>query len=286
MDNDSLNMDTRIPSLSNILDKSMNICSRTIINQDGKVQSYCGLKLTNIHTQASGTPPLPNNTNAGEKRKAVPSTSRHPLNTSELSRLEHPRTRASTKIPKRAALTFAEVAALITNDFRDGLPSTDIVVENKNGGPKRISELHPSYMALQYPLLFLYGEDGFHENIPYHSNRGTRKIKRDYAHINVEWCNRSKAINKPLKLWEQTWELLLEDILRRKRKLFKYPNLQLTDEQIRNYCLVEIKTLLNRNGRSLADFLELPRPDSALLTNMDNRLIREASDFNIKKKQD
>nr|GEX69755.1 ATP-dependent DNA helicase PIF1-like [Tanacetum cinerariifolium] len=40
------------------------------------------------------------------------------------------------------------------------------------------------------------------------------------AHINVEWCNRSKAI-KPLKLWVQTWELLSEDILCRKRKLFK-----------------------------------------------------------------
>nr|GFA28012.1 ATP-dependent DNA helicase PIF1-like [Tanacetum cinerariifolium] len=90
-------------------------------------------------------------------------------------------------------------------------------------------------------------------------------------------------VNKPLKLWEQTWELLLEDILCRKRKLFKYPNLQLTDEQIRNYCLVEIETLLNRNGRSLADFLELPRPNSALLTNIDNRLIREASDFDTKK---
>ncbi|GKF09184.1 ATP-dependent DNA helicase PIF1-like protein, partial [Tanacetum coccineum] len=90
-------------------------------------------------------------------------------------------------------------------------------------------------------------------------------------------------VNGPLKLWEQTWELLLEDILRRKRKLFKYPNLQLTGEQIRNYCLVEIETLLNRKGRSLANFQELPRPNPTLLTHMDNRLIREALDFDIKK---
>ncbi|GKE31913.1 hypothetical protein Tco_1451235, partial [Tanacetum coccineum] len=107
MDNDSLNIDTRIPSLSNILHNSINICSNIIITRDGKVQSYCDLKLTNIHTQTSGRPPLRNNTNAGKKRKATASTSRHPLNTSKLSRSEHPRTRATRKIPKRAALTSA-----------------------------------------------------------------------------------------------------------------------------------------------------------------------------------
>ncbi|GKD22982.1 hypothetical protein Tco_1224685 [Tanacetum coccineum] len=51
----------------------------------------------------------------------------------------------------------------------------------KDGGLKRISELNLSYMALQYPLLFLYGEDGFHEKIPYHTNRGTQKTKRGYV---------------------------------------------------------------------------------------------------------
>ncbi|GKA51633.1 hypothetical protein Tco_0744829 [Tanacetum coccineum] len=47
-------------------------------------------------------------------------------------------------------------------------------------------------------------------------------------------------VSRPLHLWEQTWELLSEDILRRKQKLFKHPNLQLTDAQIKNYCLMEI----------------------------------------------
>ncbi|GJU93602.1 ribonuclease H-like domain-containing protein, partial [Tanacetum coccineum] len=64
----------------------------------------------------------------------------------------------------------AEVAALITNDFGDGIPSRDIIVNKQDYGPERISELHPVYMVLQYPLLFPYGEDGFQEKIPYHSN--------------------------------------------------------------------------------------------------------------------
>ncbi|GJR76441.1 hypothetical protein Tco_0088806 [Tanacetum coccineum] len=59
---------------------------------------------------------------------------------------------------------------------------------------------------------------------------------------------------RPLKLWEETWEVLSEDILHQKRKLYKYPELQLTAEQIQNYCLVEIQEVVNRNGRSLAEF--------------------------------
>ncbi|GKB37271.1 helicase [Tanacetum coccineum] len=73
-----------------------------------------------------------------------------------------------------------KVAALITNDFGDGAPTRDIVVNKKDSGPKRILELHPSYMALQYPLLFPYGEDMYHDKILYHSNTGTHKTKRQY----------------------------------------------------------------------------------------------------------
>ncbi|GJS01793.1 ATP-dependent DNA helicase PIF1-like protein [Tanacetum coccineum] len=90
-------------------------------------------------------------------------------------------------------------------------------------------------------------------------------------------------IPKPLQLWEQSWKILSEDILHKKRKLFKYPDLQLTDEQLKNYCLLEIEALLNRNSRYLTDFPDLPRPDPTLLTHIDNRLIREALDYDIKK---
>ncbi|GKD47646.1 ATP-dependent DNA helicase PIF1-like protein [Tanacetum coccineum] len=84
---------------------------------------------------------------------------------------------------------------------------------------------------------------------------------------------------------EDNWKALFEDIVHKKRKLFKYHGLQLTDEQIRNYCLLEIQELLNRYGQSLADFQDLPRLDPCLLTNMDNQLIREALDFDIKKEK-
>ncbi|GKA45067.1 ATP-dependent DNA helicase PIF1-like protein [Tanacetum coccineum] len=48
----------------------------------------------------------------------------------------------------------SEVTALITNAFGDGIPTRDIIVSDKDTGPKRISELHPRYIALQYPCCF------------------------------------------------------------------------------------------------------------------------------------
>nr|GEW22953.1 hypothetical protein CTI12_AA123990 [Tanacetum cinerariifolium] len=79
------------------------------------------------------------------------------------------------------ASTVSEVAAIIINDFGDAHPTRDIVVDRKDTGPQRVSKLHPLYMVLQYPLLFSYGDDGFHEKIPYHANKGTRKTKRGYV---------------------------------------------------------------------------------------------------------
>ncbi|XP_024010412.1 uncharacterized protein LOC112085431 [Eutrema salsugineum] len=55
-----------------------------------------------------------------------------------------------------------EVAALIPDDFNGQVDARDIIIECKKiGNLKRISELHPAYLPLQYPLLFPYGEDGF-----------------------------------------------------------------------------------------------------------------------------
>ncbi|CAN7104027.1 unnamed protein product, partial [Brassica rapa subsp. narinosa] len=54
------------------------------------------------------------------------------------------------------------LAALIPGDFNLEMDRRDIVLQEKQTGwLKRISEIHPSYLALQYPLIFTYGEDGF-----------------------------------------------------------------------------------------------------------------------------
>ena len=75
--------------------------------------------------------------------------------------------------------TASEVAALIPGDFNLEMDKRDIVLEEKQTGwLKRISEIHPSYLALQYPLIFTYGKDGFRLGIEKRATEATSKLKR------------------------------------------------------------------------------------------------------------
>src|ERR1043165_5869592 len=49
--------------------------------------------------------------------------------------------------------TSSEIAALILSNDDDQLDNRDIVVESRTEGLQHISELHPKYLALQYPLI-------------------------------------------------------------------------------------------------------------------------------------
>ncbi|KAF8052569.1 hypothetical protein N665_1544s0004 [Sinapis alba] len=57
----------------------------------------------------------------------------------------------------------------------------DIVLQEKQTGwLKRLSDIHPSYLALQYPLIFTYGEDGLRLGIKKRATPATEKLKRDH----------------------------------------------------------------------------------------------------------
>lgn len=60
------------------------------------------------------------------------------------------------------APTIDDVAIVIVGE---DFPSRDIVLHRRNSQLHRVSELHRSYDALQYPILFSHGEDGYHINI-------------------------------------------------------------------------------------------------------------------------
>jgi helitron helicase-like protein len=73
--------------------------------------------------------------------------------------------------------TSNEVAALIVGDIGNCTEDRDIVIEKQNGQLQRINELHPSYLALQYPFLFPYGEDGYRLGILQSSNSSGSRAK-------------------------------------------------------------------------------------------------------------
>lgn len=57
--------------------------------------------------------------------------------------------------------TAPEVAAIIVGDIDNSFDKRDIIVETQTGRLIRISELHPLYLPLQYPLIFPKAEDGY-----------------------------------------------------------------------------------------------------------------------------
>ncbi|KAI3675989.1 hypothetical protein L1987_85585 [Smallanthus sonchifolius] len=50
----------------------------------------------------------------------------------------------------------------------------DVIIRSKNGTPRRVSKLHPSYMPLQYPLLFPRAEQGWSPELTLNSDPVTR----------------------------------------------------------------------------------------------------------------
>jgi len=63
-------------------------------------------------------------------------------------------------------LTMDEVIALMIGDGFEAVDRRDVVVAQQAGLFQCISKLHVGYLALHYSLLFPYGEDGWHSNIP------------------------------------------------------------------------------------------------------------------------
>lgn len=73
--------------------------------------------------------------------------------------------------------TSSEVAALVVGDFQNNMDKRDIILEKNSGKLRRINELHPCYLPLQYPLIFPYGEDGFRLGIQ-NGYTGLKKNKK------------------------------------------------------------------------------------------------------------
>ncbi|XP_031095170.1 uncharacterized protein LOC115999462 [Ipomoea triloba] len=85
-----------------------------------------------------------------------------------------------------------EVAALIVGDIDPNMGQRDILVETNSGNLQRINELNPSYLPLQYPLLYPYGEDGYREDIPFADilDRASTARNRVGSDINIIVCKK------------------------------------------------------------------------------------------------
>uniref|UniRef100_A0A0D3BIS7 ATP-dependent DNA helicase n=1 Tax=Brassica oleracea var. oleracea TaxID=109376 RepID=A0A0D3BIS7_BRAOL len=74
--------------------------------------------------------------------------------------------------------SMSEVAGLIVGDMSSTIGVRDIVVQFQSDTLQQKRDDHPLYMSLQYPLLFPYGEYGFHPEIPLHLETGTSRTRQ------------------------------------------------------------------------------------------------------------
>lgn len=64
-------------------------------------------------------------------------------------------------------LAYDGICGLIVRNIGQFHTKRDIIVEHRIDGLQRIPKLHPNYMALQFSLLFPYGEDKYKKGLPW-----------------------------------------------------------------------------------------------------------------------
>ena len=75
-----------------------------------------------------------------------------------------------------------EIAVLMPNG---NASNRDVVLHYKDSGLWHISEIHRSYDPLQYPLLFPYGNDGWHVNLKLQNGKKLTALVYYRYHIMV-----------------------------------------------------------------------------------------------------
>ncbi|GJW53579.1 ATP-dependent DNA helicase PIF1-like protein [Tanacetum coccineum] len=210
MNEGSLTDHPGILTLANMLNKSIFLTSNTNIRQDGKVHSYCGLKLVDIHTAGAGTSSASKyaHTHVSRRPKGVPVVYHNlgpPSHQCSMCNATMWYNERSEKSRKAVTPTFSLCC-------QEGLDRATIAIQKnvKAGDNGASDQIMLNYHLPEQNVITLHDT----ENLP-------ALLEREGISITI-----------PLKLWEENWVRLLEDIFDKKRKHYRYPELNLSDEQI------------------------------------------------------
>ncbi|GJS05097.1 ATP-dependent DNA helicase PIF1-like protein [Tanacetum coccineum] len=198
--------------------------------------------------------------------------------------------------------TIVEVATLITNNFGDMIPSRDIIVNKLHSGPQRILELHPTYMALHIHCCFCMEKI---VSMRRYLTILTKYLVDAYSAIEEQRLKWTRSNQDTLRV--DLYHNVCDAVTREDTNAAGLgQRIVLPDYMLHGPCGKDgryapcttegkcskhypkqfyAETVLDEdgNGRSLTDFQDLPCLNPQLLTNMDNRLIREALNFAMNK---
>nr|GEY51079.1 DNA helicase [Tanacetum cinerariifolium] len=79
--------------------------------------------------------------------------------------------------------TLETLGGIVFHNGQDTETDYDVIIQSEGGPPQRINKLHPSYMSLQFPLLFIFGQPGNQQFfIMFMCNVNWPEIKRHMQH--------------------------------------------------------------------------------------------------------
>ncbi|KAM0832273.1 hypothetical protein ACQ4PT_065011 [Festuca glaucescens] len=120
----------------------------------------------------------------------------------------------------------------------------------------------------------------------------TASTRHQARQLEIRYDNLSQPPYATLRLtdpktpWETCWEVLIEDMEFRQRKLLKYPTLRLTDKQKKDHGLVEIEKLMREAGKTIKEYPEIQLPNSPGLNELGNKLLNEEMNNNLEQKDE
>ncbi|MCH95433.1 ATP-dependent DNA helicase PIF1, partial [Trifolium medium] len=88
------------------------------------------------------------------------------------------------------------------------------------------------------------------------------------------------TMTNPFDVWSCTWKMLADGILYNRRRELNLPDLQISDDDLQNLCLIEIAKLLTENGRTLSDYPSMPTPIVEDVNTFHNKLIADELNYN------
>jgi hypothetical protein len=99
----------------------------------------------------------------------------------------------------------SQVVGLVVGDIGQTDVGRDIIIEDHVSNLQQINERHRKFMSMQYPILFPYGEDGFHDNILFQTSSTMCHQKATMAeYYAYRLHDRANDFNTPLSCGRAT----------------------------------------------------------------------------------
>ncbi|CAN7095058.1 unnamed protein product, partial [Brassica rapa subsp. narinosa] len=147
------------------------------------------------------------------------------------------------------------------------------ILINKIKGPRSYDELktfndvkYPDFKSVCHARGYLDDDVEWLESMSEGARTATPYQLRDMFVTFLNTC----FVASPKGLWEHSWKSMSEDILHKRQRILGHTNLELDDETLEQYTLIEVEKLMRMQDRSLNDIKEMPKIKHVLLKELGN----------------